>query len=271
MKYYAPAKINLFLHNNGKRADGYHEIETIFVLLDLCDELTITKTTDGTISRTHGNEDIPECVDLSIKAAYLLQKTTQTSYGARIGINKNIPVGGGLGGGSSNAATVLMALNTLWQTQLNTTELQKIGVQLGADVPIFLTKTHAFATGIGEKITPMKVEQKYYLILSPNDRCSTAKIFSHIALTSTPKQGKIPNFLQAISFSNDCLEAAIDESPIIKELMDFLNLTKGKISPAKLSGTGSCVFAIYENKKLAEIALKNLSCKKTNTFITKSI
>lgn len=280
--YKSYAKLNLFLHNVGVRDDGYHELETIFVLIDLYDEISIEKTTDGIIKRISGNESIDECSDLLIKAAKLLQQKTNSKFGANISIKKRIPTGGGLGGGSSNAATVLTALNTLWNTKLSNQKLQTIGVKLGADVPIFIFGKHAFANGIGEKLTPVEIPQKYYLVLCPNCHTSTAKVFSHFALTKSVKQGKIPTFLQAISldssldnglngFSNDCLNPAIALSPKIKKTLDYLNSTDNRLSVAKLSGTGSCVFAVFKDKKSCEIALQNLSCKKTNAFIVKSL
>jgi 4-diphosphocytidyl-2-C-methyl-D-erythritol kinase len=272
--YQSPAKINLFLHNLGKRSDGYHELETVFILLDFYDEITIEKTTTGVISRISGNEDIAECDDLLIKAAVLLQTTTQTTFGANISIVKKIPQGGGLGGGSSNAATVLLTLNEIWQTGLSNQQLQQLGAKLGADVPIFVYGNHAFATGIGEKLTPVPIPQKYYLVVCPQCHSSTQQIFSHFALTTSLKQGKIPTFLQAIHLGNDCLDAAVNVHPEIGKSLDYLNSTKGRLSKAKLSGTGSCVFAIYQDKKSCQIALNNLhllDCKKGNAFIAKSI
>lgn len=271
MLYNSPAKINLFLHNIGVREDGYHELETIFVLLDLYDEITITINTTGEINRVFGNEDINFNDDLMIKAAKLLQKITGSQFGADIGIKKIIPAGGGLGGGSSNAATVLTALNSLWQTNLSNAQLQVMGKQLGADVPIFIYGTHAFATGIGENFTAIDIPKKYYLILQPDCHTSTKKIFSHFALTKSSKQCKIPTFLQAMNLSNDCLDAATIVHPEIQLALDYLNTTSGRLSSAKLSGTGSCVFAIYKDKQSCQIALHNLTCKNTNAFITQSL
>jgi 4-diphosphocytidyl-2-C-methyl-D-erythritol kinase len=240
-------------------------------LLDFFDEITIEKTTDKKITRLSGNEDILESDDLMIKAALLLQKTTNSNFGAKISINKKIPTGGGLGGGSSNAATVLTALNDLWETKLTNAELQKLGVKLGADVPIFILGKHAFASGIGEKLTPVDLPEYYYLVLCPDCHTSTAKIFSHSLLTTSLKQGKIPTFLQATNLSNDCLKAATKVNPEINDSLDYLNSTIGRIGVAKLTGTGSCVFAIFKNKVDCEVAFKNLTCKKTNAFIAKSL
>lgn len=273
MIYLSPIKVNLFLSIVGKRNDGYHELETIFQLLDFYDEITIDKTTDGKISRIAGNENIPQNEDLMIRAAKILQEKTKVGFGVNISINKKIPTGGGLGGGSSNAATVLLALNKIWQTNLSNQELQKLGLKLGADVPVFVSQKTSFATGIGEKLTPINLPQHYYLILCPSVHTSTKKIFSHFALTRSLKQGKIPSFLQAIDLKNDCINAVLqnDISGLIKKSLNYLNSTKNIIGSAKLSGTGSCVFAIFDNFIDVEIALNNHSCKDTNAFIAKSI
>lgn len=269
--FYSPAKINLFLHNIGMRSDGYHELETIFILLAYYDKLMINTTDDGRISRIGENNNINITDDLIIKSAKLLQLYSQTKFGANIQINKKIPIGGGLGGGSSNAATILLALNKMWNINFSIQKLQQIGLELGADVPLFIGGKNAFASGIGEVLTTIEVPQYYYLILQPQQQNSTKQIFSHFSLTTSRKQGKIPNFLQSLSLDNDCLNAAIKLNSGIKIAMDYLNIAKNSLTTAKLSGTGSCVFSIFKNYTDAEVALKNIDYKKMKGFIAKSI
>ena len=208
--WHSPAKINLFLHINSKREDGYHNLQSIFQLLDYCDELSFNIRQDGVINRTSGNEDVPEEIDLIIKATKALQSATGTKLGADISVVKRIPAGGGLGGGSSNAATTLIALNQLWNTQYSNQQLSEIGLSLGADVPIFIAGRSAWAEGVGEVLTPMSLPKHYFLVVSINKHISTKEIFSHKALTMTPLIGKICDFSELINPHNDCLEAAID-------------------------------------------------------------
>nr|WP_306821342.1 4-(cytidine 5'-diphospho)-2-C-methyl-D-erythritol kinase [bacterium endosymbiont of Bathymodiolus sp. 5 South] len=257
----SPAKINLFLHINSKREDGYHNLQSIFQLLDYYDELTISVRQDGVITRTSGNEDIPEQQDLIIKAAQALQKATGTTNGADISVVKNIPTGGGLGGGSSNAATTLIALNTLWGTKLSKQQLAEIGLALGADVPIFITGHSAWAEGVGEILTPMNLPKHYFLVVSINKQLSTKEIFSHKALTMTPTIGKICPFSELINPHNDCLEAATELEGEILEALTHLKLSKNHLYQPRMTGTGSCVFVAFKHEKDALVALNNLPSK----------
>lgn len=257
----SPAKINLFLHVNSKRKDGHHNIQTIFQLLDYYDELHFSIRQDGVITRTSGNEDIPSEQDLIIKAAQALQKATGTTNGADISVVKNIPVGGGLGGGSSNAATALIALNILWNINHSKQQLIEIGLKLGADVPIFITRHSAWAQGVGEVLTPINLPKHYFLVVSINKQLSTKEIFSHKALTMTPIVGKICPFSELINPHNDCLEAAIRLESEILEALTHLKLTKNHLYQPRMTGTGSCVFVEFENEKDALVALNNLPSK----------
>ena len=194
MTYLSPAKINLFLHINSKRDDGYHNLQTIFQLLDFYDEINFSVREDGEINRTLGNEDIPLANDLMIKSAKKLQKLSGVNLGVDIRIIKKIPSGGGLGGGSSNAATTLMALNQLWSLELTKQQLIAIGKGIGADVPVFIEGQSSWAEGIGEILYPLNLPKYFYLVVSINKHVSTQEIFSHKALTMTPVQRKMSDF-----------------------------------------------------------------------------
>ncbi len=257
----SPAKINLFLHINSKRKDGYHNLQSIFQLLNYYDELTISVRKDGVIARISGNEDIPSEKDLIIKAAQALQKAAGTTDGADISVVKNIPTGGGLGGGSSNAATTLIALNILWDAKFSKKKLAKIGLALGADVPIFIAGHSAWAEGIGEILTPMDLPKHYFLVLSIKKHISTKKIFSHKALTMTPIVGKIHHFSELINPHNDCLEVAIELEVEILEALTHLKLSKNHLYQPRMTGTGSCVFVEFRYEKDALVALNNIPNK----------
>lgn len=257
----SPAKINLFLHINSKRENGYHNLQTIFQLLDYCDELTFSPTEDGVIQRMSGNDDIPEVQDLIIRAAIALQQATGTRLGVDISVIKNIPAGGGLGGGSSNAATTLVALNQLWDTQYSEQQLAKIGLSLGADVPIFIAGRSAWAQGVGEILTPIKLPKHYFLVVSINKQISTRQIFSHKALTMTSQIGKISDFSELINPHNDCLEAAIELEAEILDVLNHLASSKNYLYQPRMTGTGSCVFVEFEHEKDALVALNNLPKK----------
>jgi len=266
----SPAKINLFLHINSKREDGYHNLQTIFQLLDYYDELTFEIRQDGVISRISGNETVPEAEDLIIRAAKALQKSTGTALGADISVLKKIPAGGGLGGGSSNAATTLLALNQLWDTKYSIKQLCEIGLSLGADVPIFITKHSAWAEGVGEVLTPICLPKHHFLVVCINKHISTKKIFSHKALTMTPIIGKIQPFSELINPHNDCLEAAIELEDEILEALTHLKLSENYLYEPRMTGTGCCVFVAFENEKDALVALRNVP-RQWLGFVAKAI
>ena len=270
MTYQSPAKVNLFLHIISQREDGYHNLQTIFQLLDYGDELNFSIRNDGQINRTHGNENIPLDNDLIIQSAKKLKKIASSNYGVDIGVIKKIPSGGGLGGGSSNAATTLIALNNLWDLKLSKKELLTIGKELGADVPVFIDGRSSWAEGVGEILFPLKLPEYYYLVVSIKKQISTAEIFKHKALTMSPLQRKISDFSLVSKQHNDCLDAAIDLESEIKDALIYLNSTKSHIDQARMTGTGSCVFVAFENESDALIAKEELPSK-WFSFIAKAI
>ncbi len=254
----SPAKINLFLHITSKRADGYHNLQSIFQLLDFYDDIRIELRDDGNITRSSGNEDIAPDNDLLIKSAKALQAATQTSLGADLSIVKRIPTGGGLGGGSSNAATVLIALNQLWQTHLSQQALMDLGTTLGADVPFFIFARSAWVEGIGEQLSPIDPPEHPTLVIFVNQHSSTQEIFSHKALTMSPMIGKISDFSELSATRNDTQQAAIDKISEISDALNFLNTCPHRSDQARMSGTGSCVFAPFKSEKDALAALDKM-------------
>ena len=258
MTYLSPAKINLFLHVTSKRPDGYHNLQTIFQLLDYCDEISLDYREDGIINRLSGNESIPQDQDLAIRSATILKKMTGSKGGVDIGIAKKIPMGGGLGGGSSNAATVLIALNKLWSLNLSKEKLMHIGQNLGADVPVFVNCHSSWGEGIGEILTPITLPKYFYLIVSIDKHISTKEIFTHKALTMSPVQRKIADFSMVSNPHNDCLDAAIHLEADIEEAIAHLDSTENHIGIARMTGSGCCVFVAFEKEKDALIANNKL-------------
>ena len=270
MTYLSPAKINLFLHITSKRDDGYHNLQTIFQLLDFYDEIDFSLRDDGKINRISGNEDILISNDLMIKSAKKLKQYRRANFGVDIKILKKIPKGGGLGGGSSNAATTLIALNKLWNLKLTNTELISIGKDIGADVPVFIEGRSSWTEGIGEILTPLNLPEYFYLVVSINKQISTREIFSHKALTMSPLQRKITDFSLVSNPHNDCLDAAIDLDSEIKDALMHLNSTRKHVDEARMTGSGSCVFVAFENECDALIAKEELPSKWVG-FVAKAI
>ena len=256
--YLAPAKVNLFLHINSKRADGYHNLQTIFQLLDYGDEITFSLRNDGEIKRIYGNETISPDKDLILRSAHTLKKYCETEAGVDIGVIKKIPIGGGLGGGSSNAATVLIALNDLWNLKLPKSELFDIGQTLGADVPVFVNGHSAWAEGKGDILTPINLPRFFYLVVSINKHISTQEIFTHKALTMSPVQRKISDFSLVSNPHNDCLDAAIEMEGEIQQALNHLDSTENHLGVARMTGSGCCVFVAFESKEDAVIAKEKL-------------
>ena len=242
----APAKLNLFLHILGRRTDGYHELQTCFQFVDLCDEITFDVRQDGEIRRRTELEGVGEETDLCVRAARALQKASGTSLGTDIRLRKRIPIGGGLGGGSSDAATCLVALNHLWRTNLSTDELAALGLKLGADVPVFVRGRAAWAEGVGERITllypPLAPAENNYLILKPNVFVGTAQVFQDAELTRNSPPITIHGFL-ATGGRNDCLGVVRRRFTEVAQAFDWLS----KFGAARLTGTGACVFLACES------------------------
>lgn len=257
----SPAKINLFLHIISKRNDGYHNLESIFQLLDFGDEMSFDINNNSQISRVDNRQNHLPDEDLCVKSARLLQLTIGTKKGVTINIKKNIPIGGGLGGGSSNAATTLVALNQLWQANLTNNQLMELGLKLGADVGFFINGVSAWASGIGEILTKMHLPKHYFLLVFINKFISTGEIFAHTALTKTPAIGKMTDFSNLQAPHNDCLLAAIDLESEVLEVINHLKTAKNYLFTPRMSGSGSTVFLEFENKKDAEAARDNLPQK----------
>lgn len=250
----APAKINLFLHIIGRRKDGYHELQTVFQFLDHSDLLRFEIRKDGVIRRVSGHQDVAPETDLVVRAATALQRTTSTPpLGVDIHIDKRIPIGAGLGGGSSDAATTLVALNRLWGIDMPVQHLAEIGLSLGADVPVFVYGQAAWAEGVGERLTPVQPPQPWYLVIKPNCSVSTAEIFAAADLTRDTDPIKISDFM-SVGGRNDC-EAVVSRSyPRVAAALDWL----GKEQGARLTGTGACVFRPYATRGRAENALRSM-------------
>ena len=270
MTYLSPAKVNLFLHITSKRNDGYHNLQTIFQLLDYGDEIEFNKRNDGQINRIYGNEDVSTDADLIMQSALKMQKLAPSNSGVDIGVTKKIPLGGGLGGGSSNAATTLIALNKLWNLGLQKKELISIGKKIGADVPVFIDGRSSWAEGIGEILSPINLPKYFYLVVSIKKHISTQEIFRHKALTMSPLQRKITDFSLVSNPHNDCLDAAIELESEIKDALMHLNLTENHIDQARMTGSGSCVFVAFENENDALIAKDELPSKWLG-FVAKAI
>ncbi len=258
----APAKLNLFLHLTARRPDHYHELQTIFQLIDYCDELSFTQRTDPQINCTCLSllnpvtaAIIPDEDNLAIKAARLLQARNKNLPGVDILIKKRIPIGGGLGGGSSNAATTLIVLNHLWNIRLSLEELLSLGARLGADVPLFIQGETSWAEGIGEKLQAIRLAEKWFVVMIPPVPISTKKLFSHPRLTYHTTPIKIQSFLSGSSPTHNDFEPIIRQDyPVLSEGLDFLN----HYAPARLSGTGASIFATLNTKIEAKALLEKI-------------
>lgn len=245
----APAKLNLFLHIVGRRADGYHLLQTAFQFVDLCDELSFYQRPAAVIERVAGPDDVPPEKDLVIRAARLLAEASNTHQGVAIELSKKIPMQAGLGGGSSDAATVLVALNKLWNCGLSIEQLAQLGLNLGADVPVFVHGHAAWAEGVGEQLTPIDPPELNYFVIQPPVAVSTAEIFQASELTRDTPLTTIRAF-RAGHGRNDCELTVRRRYPAVAQALDWL-ATYGE---ARLTGTGACVFAGWSERSLAERA-----------------
>ncbi len=247
LTWLAPAKLNLFLHITGQRADGYHELQTVFQFLDYGDELKFALRADSKIQRVQNIEGIDAEEDLVVRAAHALQKACACQQGIDIYLNKNLPMGAGLGGGSSDAATTLHALNQIWSCDLSHDALADIGLKLGADVPIFVHGYAAFAEGIGEKLTSIELEQPWYLVITPDIHVSTAEIFADLELTRDCPAIKIRDLADS-DWDNVCLPVVKKHYPAVAQALEML----GQYAEARMSGTGASVFAAFETEAEAK-------------------
>lgn len=235
----APAKINLFLHVTGQQPDGYHRLQTVYQFLDLCDWLDFERRDDGIIERGTELPGVPAEEDLVTRAARILQTHTGTTLGVRIAVEKRLPMGGGIGGGSSDAATTLVALNDLWGLHLSAAALAELGLKLGADVPVFLFGHSAFAEGVGEILTPVEPTQSWYVLVHPNCSVSTASVFHDAELTRNTPPITIRGFFAGAGH-NDCEPVVRRRYPDVGAALDWL---RARVAGARMTGTGACVFA----------------------------
>ena len=239
----APAKLNLFLHITGQRADGYHLLQTLFIFLDYADQISLTRREDGVIQRINMIADVPAEMDLVVKAARLLQRYTQKTLGVDILVDKYIPMGGGLGGGSSDAATVLVGLNQLWQCGLSVDELAALGLQLGADVPVFIHGQAAWAEGVGEQLTPVDLDLGWYIVIHPKVHVPTRELFLEKSLTRNCVPIKLAAFHggETINVFQPVVETKFPE--VAKAIAWLSGYTD-----ARLTGSGSCIFGSVNSK-----------------------
>jgi 4-diphosphocytidyl-2-C-methyl-D-erythritol kinase len=264
--FLAPAKINLFLHITGQRADGYHTLQSVFQLLDFYDIIHLKSTKTGGIKRINKINGVPESQDLCALAASVLQKKTGCKSGVEFAVEKRIPMGGGLGGGSSDAATVLLALNHLWQLNLSRQELVQIGLGLGADVPIFIFGQNAWAEGIGEQLIPIDLKPTYYVVLTPPVHVSTRDIFANSTLTKDTKPLKMADFSRDTNsniFRNDLEKIVCTEFPAVASTLKWLSRFELKAGGrARMSGSGASVFLALNSKQKADeiLAQKPVNC-----------
>jgi 4-diphosphocytidyl-2-C-methyl-D-erythritol kinase len=255
----APAKLNLFLHVVGRRPDGFHLLQTLFRFIDLHDTLNFTLRKDGVLRRSNTVEGVEEERDLCMRAAHLLKSETGCGLGVDIEVKKRIPIGGGLGGGSSDAATTLIALNRLWKLGISRKRLKQFGLSLGADVPVFIFGENAFAEGVGEELQAFPLSEAWYVVLFPPVQVSTAQIFAHPELT----RNAVSITMRALSerqirddrqLHNDLQSVVCKLYPEVASYIAWLD----KFGKAMMTGSGACVFAEFAERYLAEAVIKQL-------------
>lgn len=252
-RYPAPAKLNLFLHVVGRRADGYHLLQTVFRFIDRCDFISVRVRDDGDICRLSELAGVPAERDLCVRAARLLQQASGCRLGVDISVEKNLPMGGGLGGGSSDAATTLIALNSLWQIGMPQPDLLELALQLGADVPVFIYGHSAFAEGIGERLQPIDLGPAWYLVLTPQVAVSTAEIFSASELTRNSKAITMATFLRG-GGHNDLEPVVCQRYPAVADHLRWLRRYRN----AAMTGSGGCVFSAFDSEAEARALFNRL-------------
>ena len=271
----APAKLNLFLHITGRRPDGYHSLQTVFQLLDWGDTLHFTRRSDGLVTRSSDISGVPPEQDLTVRAAVLLKSHTGTQEGVDIAIEKRLPMGAGLGGGSSDAATTLLALNRLWKLALPREELQAIALKLGADVPFFVFGKNAFAEGVGEALEVVQLPPRYFLVVTPRVHVPTAAIFSEKSLTRDSKPLTIVDFLAQHSRNagwpdsfgrNDMQQVVVGKYAEVAQVLGWFD----NVAPARMTGSGASVFAAFQSRDEAEAAQAKLPSD-WNSAVTASL
>lgn len=266
LKLLSPAKLNLFLHITGRRDDGYHNLQTLFQLLDYGDELSFTLNNSGTINLSPELPGVPSEQNLIVRAARLLQPFNQTDLGVDIQLTKRLPMGGGIGGGSSNAATALVALNHLWKCELTRQQLQDLGLRLGADVPVFVNAQTAWAEGVGEQLLPIEMPPKWFLVVQPECHVSTVAIFSNKCLTRDTAPITVAAFLEQ-GGKNDC-QAVV--RALYPEVDKALKTLEKFCQTAIMTGTGACVFASFDSSEKAQQVQQQLPSS-LPSFIAKGV
>ncbi|MDO8332802.1 MAG: 4-(cytidine 5'-diphospho)-2-C-methyl-D-erythritol kinase [Pseudomonas sp.] len=249
----APAKLNLMLHIIGRRSDGYHQLQTLFQFLDYADELTFAPRTDGVIQLHSELTEVAHDSNLIVRAARQLQQASHCSQGADIWLTKRLPMGGGLGGGSSDAATTLLGLNHLWQLNWSEEQLASLGLSLGADVPVFVRGHAAFAEGVGEILTPVELSEPWFLVAIPQVSVSTAEVFADPQLTRDTPANKLRSLLEG-GGRNDCQPVVQKRYPEVHNALILLN----KFVPTRLTGTGACVFGSFPKQDDADKVARQL-------------
>ncbi|AVX14290.1 4-diphosphocytidyl-2-C-methyl-D-erythritol kinase [Streptococcus pneumoniae] len=249
----APAKLNLMLHITGRRADGYHELQTLFQFLDYGDELVLRPREDGQIRLLTELPGVDHDSNLIVRAARLLQRESGCALGADIQLTKRLPMGGGIGGGSSDAATTLVGLDHLWNTRLGEDRLAELGLNLGADVPVFVRGRAAFAEGVGERLQPVDLPESWFLVIAPQVSVSTAEIFADPELTRNTPAITVRSLL-AGGGHNDCQPVVEKRYPEVRNALSLLN----KFVQARMTGTGACVFGSFPNEGEADKVRRQL-------------
>ncbi len=264
-KWPAPAKLNLMLRITGQRSDGYHLLQTVFQFIELCDWIIFHPVDDGRVSLQKPIPGVPEADDLIIRAAKLLKAETGCEQGVRIEVEKNLPMGGGLGGGSSDAATTLVVLNALWGLQLSMEKLMELGLTLGADVPVFVYGYSSWAEGVGEKLERIDIPEQWFVVIKPNCHVDTKEVFLSKDLTRNSKSIRIADFI-AGQHQNDCLGVVRERYQSVKDALVDLS----EFSEARLTGTGACVFAQFDSEEAAVSAYRSLQ-KKWQVYLVKGV
>lgn len=261
----APAKLNLMLRILEQRPDGYHSLQTVFQFIDLCDYISFRMVDSPDVQLKTPIHGVPEQQDLCVRAGRILQREGGCQLGVEIDLEKNLPIGGGLGGGSSDAATTLLALNRLWGLNLPQQQIMRIGLELGADVPVFIKGLGAWAEGVGENLTTMELAEPWYVILAPDCKVSTAQVFNSPLLTRNNDPVTMPRFIAGWQ-ENDCTVAVTEMYPLVKSALNELSV----FGRARLTGTGACVFAAFESESTARQVESVLSAR-WNVFVSKGL
>jgi len=264
-KWPAPAKLNLMLRITGQRSDGYHLLQTVFQFIELCDWIIFHPVDDGRVSLQKPIPGVPEADDLIIRAAKLLKAETGCEQGVRIEVEKNLPMGGGLGGGSSDAATTLVVLNALWGLQLSMEKLMELGLTLGADVPVFVYGYSSWAEGVGEKLERIDIPEQWFVVIKPNCHVDTKEVFLSKDLTRNSKSIRIADFI-AGQHQNDCLGVVRERYQSVKDALVDLS----EFSEARLTGTGACVFAQFDSEEAAVSAYRSLQ-KRWQVYLVRGV